>query len=455
MNTRPSTSKTRSCLVIAAASFLLAGTASAVDIDWDNAADGNWQDSANWNPAQVPGSGDVGIFGLGATGYEVGFTGNVTSGLEVDNQEGLTFDIGAANTFTIENNAWIGVDNIAELTVTRGTLQSTVTNRLFRNSGSSGSFTLTGSDTTWNTGSGAGVGGTNLVREGSASVNIENGATINAETGGGRFDLGAGSGSDGTLNIDGVGSEWDGTGVASGTGERFRLAGSGAEATVNISNGGVLEHNGSIRTNGGDARATVEGTDSLLKTGSDLRISNNTVNSGEEFLVQDGGRIEVDNQGGTSAFMRDAGFAIEGATSTIEITGDHEFERGDLRVLLSDAMAGNTTALMTVGGDLTFTDNGAGDNDFLLGLERGFSGNIGDVFDIIDFGGDRLGNMEFDNIADGATVEVNGFEFLADYGTTNNDTFSLELTAVPEPHTYAMLFGLVALAGAVMRRRCR
>ena len=421
---------------------------------WDSPSDGDFGTAANWSPASVPVSGDTAFFDLGSSGYTVTLGSDVSTGLEVDDDT-LTLDLGG-NTFTNEGTRWAGVDNAIDLTVTNGTLQSTQTNRLFRNSGASGTLTFTGSGTTWNTGTGGSVGGTALVREGTGNVDINNGATVNAQTGGGRFDLGSSSGSDGTLNIDGTGSKWDGTGTASSTGERLRLtAVSGAEATVNISNGGVLDHNGSIRTDGGDARATVTGTNSLLKTRSDLRISNATTNSGEEFLVQDGGRIEVDNQGGTSALMQDAGFAIEGAASTIEITGDHEFVRGDLRVLLSDAMAGNP-ALMTVGGDLVFTDNASGDNDLILELDSGFSASAGSVFDLIDFTGDRTGNGVFDNLADGDTITVDGFEFQADYGATTNDAFSLEVTAVPEPGHYAAAAGVLALLAVVgSRHRAR
>lgn len=51
-----------------AALLVVGSAASAADIDWATDADGNWQESSNWDPTDVPGSGDVGIFSLGTTG---------------------------------------------------------------------------------------------------------------------------------------------------------------------------------------------------------------------------------------------------------------------------------------------------------------------------------------------------------------------------------------------------
>jgi len=403
---------------------------------WNNSGGGEFLDSDNWTPNGQPGSGDTASFQRNSPGYTVTFDDDVRTGLRVDN-DNVTLSLDG-NTFTVETDAWAGVDNAINLMVENGSLESNAANLLFLNSGSGG--TLTFVSATWNTGTGT---QTSLVTEGTGTVQIHSGSTVIAQTGGGMYSLGLNSGSNGTLNIDGTGSMWDGRGTAPGTVEQFRLTGdSGAEATLNITNGGVFHHRGQISTGGGDAQATVSGAGSLLQTDDRLLIENNTTNSSLEFTAQNGGRIVVLDENNGGSRMRDGQFGIEGVGSSIEISGGLEFLRGNLRVQLDGAMAGDT--LMTVGGDLIFADPDSFSNNFILELAPGFSTEVGTVFNIFAFGGDRLGEDVFSNLADGGLVSIGDYVFQADYGGMNDSVFTL--TAIPEPGTL-MLLGIAAITG--------
>lgn len=114
-------------------------------------------------------------------------------------------------------------------------------------------------------------------------------------------------------------------------------------------------------------------------------------------------------------------------------------------------MAGDT--LMTVGGDLLFTDLTGGDNDFILGLASGFNTTVGTVFEIIGYTETRTGF--FDNISDGETISISDFEFLVGAGGASNSVFTLETTAIPEPAHFAALAGLLGLFAVIALRRRR
>jgi len=91
---------------------------------------------------------------------------------------------------------------------------------------------------------------------------------------------------------------------------------------------------------------------------------------------------------------------------------------------------------------------------FNLSLGTGFSATNGQVFTLMSTATQISG--AFANLANGGTVTVNSYTFLATYGTNfSNDTFTLTVTAVPEPSS--ALFVLSGLTGMVLglRRRSR
>src|SRR5262245_6418288 len=66
-------------LFIMLLSAVLSDTASANNITWKAAVNGSWHTSSNWNPAQVPGPGDVALITLSGT-YTVSVNANASVG---------------------------------------------------------------------------------------------------------------------------------------------------------------------------------------------------------------------------------------------------------------------------------------------------------------------------------------------------------------------------------------
>jgi hypothetical protein len=168
------------------------------------------------------------------------------------------------------------------------------------------------------------------------------------------------------------------------------------------------------------------------------------------------------SQGTDAAGVGDFDMSRFSGASTLNVIG------GDLSINLSKNMtmsgsgAGSTIlnatltssgfSTINVGGGVVF-DVGTGVNNttFNLSLD-GFSGTLGQRITIINAGSAFTGHGVFGNVGDGSTITVGGYGFLADYDNVNHD-FILEVAAIPEPSTWALL--AVSLTALVIFRRRR
>lgn len=97
-----------SVLLVTLCSLLFAEIASAGSATWNlNPANGNWNQAANWTPAQIPnGPGDVATFGVSNT-TQISVAANADT--EVDR---IVFNAGAS-TYTITNSSTDGMFTIS------------------------------------------------------------------------------------------------------------------------------------------------------------------------------------------------------------------------------------------------------------------------------------------------------------------------------------------------------
>ena len=88
-------------LILGLLALLICGHVHAADISWNDITGGLFSDTANWNPVQVPISGDNAIFDLSTAGYTVTFDDNETSTRLILNTDVVTFDLGGF-TYTLD-----------------------------------------------------------------------------------------------------------------------------------------------------------------------------------------------------------------------------------------------------------------------------------------------------------------------------------------------------------------
>ncbi len=128
----------------------------AADILWDDISGGLFSDPNNWNPTQVPTTGDDAIFDLNAdpNGYTVTFDGNETNTRLILNTDVVMFDLGGF-TYTLDGADMVdrGVtlgdvsSDLAILDLFNGMLDSQ--NAVIGNALGATGFAIVNIDATW------------------------------------------------------------------------------------------------------------------------------------------------------------------------------------------------------------------------------------------------------------------------------------------------------------------
>jgi len=340
-------------------------------------------------------------------------------------------------------------------------------------SGAAAIFDITANDLTL-TGVDAETGptGASLTKMGAGTLTLGDGVTDPAYA-----YTGATTVSAGTLVINGSIAASSGVALASGT----NLAGTGTVSAVTLAGSNTLSSAGTLTTSG----ITVSGTANTLSSGT--IAGNTTVGSGAAFAIATGavlsgtatsaglltnngtisGTVEIQNAGtlkgsGTfdGAVTIDSGGTLSPGnspglatfSSNLTLNGATQMEiNGTSRGTTYDAV--NVAGTLTYGGSLNLVFGStvtAGQTYNLFNAANGTSAPTaaGDFSSISLSGSGYSGTLT--DSSGIWTVTEDGLEFTYTDGTGELTT---TLSAVPEPSTYALIFGGLALGMAFYRRR--
>ena len=369
------------------------------------------------------------LFGKGSTTVTgAGSTLAASSGIAIGRTQAGSLTISDGGTVTSANSTTIGdfASGVGTVIVTGTNSSLSITNTVYIGGFNAGTGILTVAD-----------GGTvtsaetiNLAITGSATLNI--GAAANAA-----------AVAPGTLNAPRL------VGYNTGTSQiNFNHTGTAYTFAPRISNTISVVHNG-------------PGTTFL--TGANDYTGATTINAGALF---------VNNTLGTSAVTVNSGGTLGGSGTLDGLTtiasGGHLAPGGALT-------GAGSAGTLTFGGSLTLTAGAI--LDFQLGTTSdliavtggtltGSSGTGGITLNLSDAGGFAAGTYTLFNFVNGGTSDFTASDFAfgtLPAGTTASDyTFGLTSTAltlsysgsaIPEPSTYAAIFGACALGLAIWRKR--
>ena len=257
---------------------------------------------------------------------------------------------------------------------------------------------------------------------------------------------------DGTLTLAGTNTFSGGTTINSGT-RRARPA----SLTGNILNqASLVFHEG-----GGTYAGTIDGTGTLEITGGDPTLSGANTHTSDTTLTAGtltlGNTLALQNSTLTHASSGNLSFGALTAATLGGLSGDQDLAvaltigNNDADTTYSGIVSGAGSRIKTGSGNLSLS----GTNTYVggtltmgsaLALESGnTSVGTGAVLDSAAFG------FDLTKIAGAGTL--NGIFGLAQNGNDLNVTYTI--SAVPEPASFALFFGLFAVGFATTRRRSR
>jgi autotransporter-associated beta strand protein len=454
--------------------LLAAPYAHATSNSWSTTAGGNWNDPANWTGGvDVPGntssgataSSDVATFSTSGTKTITPDTGRTLGGITFASGAGAHTIGSSANTLFLSSGGSIQSTGSASFQTINANVRLAGANATYsftNNASSSGSSLQFGGQI-----QGATSGATVLTLDGSntSAFNRLNGSISNGSStslaivknGTGQWVLNSSNSSTGgvTLNA-GTLSIRNVNGLGNGA---LTLNGGSIDAAVAI----VNAKNNTQNWNG---NFTFGGTNTLdLGTGDVTMDATRTVTTTASTLTV-GGAI---GDGGSGFGLTKAGVGtlVLGGASTY--TGNTTVSAGKLTLAAANRIAdasnlvlaasttfdtggfGETLGTLTVNGNTTI-DFGAGDSDLVFGDSHSLSWtgtltllNFDVGIDSLRFGSSiaalsvgQLGSITMDGVTFNAALDSSGF---VTFGT------------IPEPSSYAMMLGGLALAGAALRRR--
>ena len=324
------------CTVVMLA-LLGASPATAEDITWVGTPGGNWSVASNWDPARLPTSTDNAF----VDGWVFG-----TAGAEA-------------------NSLYLGYSNNSQLIIQGSNTLSTTNAYLGYNTGVEGLVAVFGASASWSNSGSLTVG-----HDGTSTLRVEDGGTLNVAGGTGTLVLASGSGS-GTLNI--------GTNNAAGVLNAATVTGGSGTATLNFnhtdgayyfttdgtSSGAAIAITGSTAVNHiGSGKTTLTGNNTYTggTTVSAGTLQGNTTslqgaitnNAAVSFnQVADG--TYAGDMSGTGALTKIGG-GILTLTGANTYSGDTTVKAGTLAVSGTGRIGGVTLANLRVG--RTSGDNG-------------------------------------------------------------------------------------------------
>lgn len=238
-------------------------------------------------------------------------------------------------------------------------------------------------------------------------------------------------------------------------GSNFRGSVNHAAGTFTTSSALLIGAGAGSATSGNEGTYTFGGTelDAPTVAAGSVRLGDRVGETGS-LALNDYGTFGTTNNLDLSLFNGSSTFSVSGGDLSINVGGDMRMSfSGGGSVTVSATLTSSGFSTINVGGDVLFdTGSGGNNTDFSLALD-GYTGALNDTIVVID-AATFSGFQQFGNVADGDTLAIDGYEFLADYDTANGD-FSLVVTAVPEPSSGMLLVGTFLFAAYKRTRHSR
>ena len=313
-----------------ALALLAPHAASALNLTWINAAGGPAGNAANWNPAQVPVATDWLTFGLAST-YSVTFGSAVPASDEFAVTAGsVTFRFPTAHT----NSTVLAVPvsgSSATATIESGSLTLQQNLYLGQNAGTSGTLTVTGAGTSVAATSATGV--TMVGDQGTATLNVLDGATVTVSN---SPEVGDRAGGNGTVVIGGVSTVSPFPRaeliVHNSPTDPFEV-GSGGTGAAGVLLGGRVQIDGTLQLgrnasgSGAFSVAGASGSDTAsVEIGGDLKIARNDTNGSPAGT----GTYYAGTNGITDVAGTTYTYDPDGSTGQLQLREGGRFETGSL-----------------------------------------------------------------------------------------------------------------------------